>query len=491
MKKTIREALTFDDVLLAPAYSDVLPKEVDVSTRLTPTMTLAIPIVSSAMDTVTESAMAIAMARLGGLGFIHKNMAVDAQAAAVKRVKLSEAGMIKTPVTLEKNQTLADAERMMAYYKISGFPVIEPDKTLIGILTNRDVRYQDDLSVKVEEVMTPREKLVVANEGVSLDEAKTMLMQHRIEKLPIVDIKGKLTGLITIKDIEKTKAYPNASKDDEGRLRCGAAVGVANDTDERVAALVDAGIDVIAVDSAHGHSEGVIGAVRRIKKNHPTLQVVAGNVVTEAAAVALVEAGADAIKVGVGPGSICTTRVIAGVGVPQITAIMNVAEALRKRGIPVIADGGIKYSGDIAKAISAGADVVMLGNLLAGCDESPGEELLYDGRRYKIYQGMGSLSAMRRGSSDRYFQSDAPEMKKLVPEGIEARVPYQGNVEDVIYQLVGGLRSGMGYCGAPTIEAMKDSVFFKISAAGHVESHPHTVELTQESPNYKVPRRKK
>ncbi len=491
MKNTIREALTFDDVLLTPAHSDVLPKEVDLSTSLTESIRLAIPILSSAMDTVTETPMAIAMARLGGLGFIHKNMSIDEQAAAVKRVKLSEAGMIKEPVTLQKHQTLADAERLMAYYKISGFPVVKEDGTLIGILTNRDVRYQDNLDVTVGEVMTQADSLVVAKEGVTLDEAKTRLMQNRIEKLPIVDDAFKLKGLVTIKDIEKTKAYPNATKDKDGRLRCGAAVGVSEDTDARVKALIAAGVDAIAIDSAHGHSDGVIETVRRIKTQHPTLPIIAGNVVTADAARALKEAGADAIKVGVGPGSICTTRVIAGVGVPQITAVMDVAEAVKETHVRVIADGGIKYSGDIAKALAAGADAVMLGGLLAGCEEAPGEEILYDGRRYKIYQGMGSLSAMRRGSSDRYFQSDAPEAKKLVPEGIEARVPFKGKAEDVVYQLVGGVRSGMGYCGARTIEDMKRARFVKISAAGQIESHPHSVELTQESPNYTVPRRKK
>ena len=483
--KPIKEALTFDDVLLVPTYSNVLPKDTILSTRLTKNILLDIPVLSSAMDTVTESAMAIAMARQGGLGFVHKNLDVETQAKMVRRVKLSESGMIKEPITLQRHQTLREAETLMAHYKISGFPVVDDEGTLAGILTNRDVRFQDDLSVKVESMMT-KNNLITANEGVSLNEAKTILLEHRIEKLPIVDRDYKLKGLITIKDIEKARTYPNAAKDGHGRLLCGAAIGVSDDSVERVHALKKAGVDVITVDSAHGHSEGVIKMVKTIKETYPDLDVIAGNIVTAEAARALIEAGADGLKVGVGPGSICTTRVIAGVGMPQITAIMNVTSEASRHNIPVIADGGIKFSGDIAKALAAGADSVMLGSLLAGCEESPGEELLYQGRKYKVYQGMGSLAAMKRGSSDRYFQSEHKEAKKLVPEGIEGRVPYKGKVEDVIYQLTGGLRSSMGYCGAKTIQDLKETAqFTKISQAGVLESHPHNVELTQEAPNYR------
>ncbi len=483
--KPIKEALTFDDVLLVPSYSNVLPKDTNLSTRLTKNILLNIPILSSAMDTVTESAMAIAMARQGGIGFVHKNLDVETQGKMVRRVKLSESGMIKEPITLRRHQTLREAETLMAHYKISGFPVVDDDGKLEGILTNRDVRFQDDLSVRVESMMT-KNNLITANEGVSLAEAKTILLDHRIEKLPIVDKDYKLKGLITIKDIEKARTYPNAAKDTHGRLLCGAAIGVSDDSVKRVHALRKAGVDVITVDSAHGHSEGVIKMVKTIKETYPDLDVIAGNIVTAEAARVLIEAGADAIKVGVGPGSICTTRVIAGVGMPQITAIMNVTAEASKHDIPVIADGGIKYSGDIAKALAAGADSVMLGSLLAGCEESPGEELLYEGRKYKVYQGMGSLAAMKRGSSDRYFQSEHKETKKLVPEGIEGRVPYKGKIEDVIYQLTGGLRSSMGYCGTKTIRHLKQTAqFIKVSQAGVLESHPHNVELTQEAPNYR------
>ncbi|MFH5882490.1 IMP dehydrogenase [Liberiplasma polymorphum] len=484
MSKIVKKGYTFDDVLLIPAHSNVLPKETILKTKLTKDITLEIPIISSAMDTVTETKMAIAIARLGGIGFIHKNMSIKEQALAVKRVKLSEAGMITDPITLTKSQTLQDAEDLMAYYKISGFPVIEEDGTLIGILTNRDVRYREDLSYSVESTMT-KKNLITAPVGISLHEAKAILLENRIEKLPIVDENNKLKGLITIKDIDKTRQYPQATKDSQGRLRCGAAVGVSDDTIERVKALVDVSVDVIAIDSAHGHSEGVIEMVKTIKNLFPNLPVVAGNIVTKEAASALIKAKADALKVGVGPGSICTTRVIAGVGVPQVSAIMDVYEIAKAHNIPVIADGGIKFSGDISKAIAAGADTVMLGSLLAGCEESPGEEIYYNSRRYKVYQGMGSISAMRRGSSDRYFQGNQTELKKLVPEGIEARVPYKGKVEDVIFQLIGGLRSSMGYCGTKTINDLKDNgLFVSITAAGQKESHPHSVELTQESPNY-------
>ncbi|TVP94259.1 MAG: IMP dehydrogenase [Acholeplasmatales bacterium] len=483
-EKIVQKGYTFDDLLLIPAHSNVLPKAVSLHTRLCRDITLALPIVSSAMDTVTESRMAIAMARLGGLGFLHKNMSIALQTDAVHRVKKSESGMITDPVTLRADQTLADAEALMAHYKISGFPVIEEGGRLIGILTNRDVRYRDHLNYTVGSTMTQK-GLITAPVGTSLLEAKQILLESRIEKLPIVDQHGVLQGLITIKDIDKARRYPDATKDAQGRLRCGAAVGVGPDTLKRVASLVEAHVDVIAVDSAHGHSEGVIETVRQLRTHHPKLAIIAGNIVTAAAAEALIQAGADALKVGVGPGSICTTRVIAGVGVPQLTAIMNVAAVAEKHGIPVIGDGGIKYSGDIAKALAAGADCVMLGGLLAGCEESPGEEIIFNNRRYKVYQGMGSISAMRRGSSDRYFQGDTSNLKKLVPEGIEARVPFKGKVEDVLFQLAGGLRSSMGYCGAVDIPALqKDGRFVAITPAGQKESHPHSVELTQESPNY-------
>ncbi len=482
--KVLKEALTYDDVLLVPHYSNILPKETILKTKLTKHIELNIPILSSAMDTVTESPMAIAIARQGGLGFIHKNLAIEAQAKMVQQVKLSEAGMIKEPITLKQDQTLQEAENLMAHYKISGFPVIEDDGTLIGIITNRDIRFQDDFSLNVKTVMT-KKRLITAPVGTTLDAAKKILLKNRIEKLPIIDKNHKLKGLITIKDIEKIKTYPNAAKDEDGRLRAGAAIGVSEDSLERVKALVNAGVDIITVDSAHGHSEGVINMVKTIKQQYPTLDIIAGNIVTKDAAKALIEAGADGLKVGVGPGSICTTRVIAGVGVPQITAILDVYAYAKDKGIPVIADGGIKYSGDIAKALAAGADTVMLGSLLAGCEESPGEEILYQSRKYKVYQGMGSIAAMRRGSNDRYFQSEQTESKKLVPEGIEGRVPYKGKVEDVIYQLIGGLRSSMGYCGAKTLTDFKKSAkLVKITQAGYIESHPHHIELTQEAPNY-------
>jgi len=483
--KIIKEGLTFDDVLLVPNHSSTLPKETDLKTRLTRNITLNIPLLSSAMDTVTESPMAIAMARQGGMGFIHKNLSIEAQVRMVEQVKLSESGMITNPITLKKHQTIQEAENLMAHYKISGFPVIEDDNTLIGIVTNRDIRFQDDMTLPVSTVMT-RKGLITAPVGTTPDKAKSILLKNRIEKLPIVDGNGKLRGLITIKDIEKVRTYPDAARDNRGRLRCGAAIGVSDDSIQRVVALVAADVDAITIDSAHGHSEGVIAMVRTIRKNHPTLNIIAGNIVTAEAAADLIDAGADALKVGVGPGSICTTRVIAGVGMPQITAIMNVADHAKKKAIPVIADGGIKYSGDIAKALAAGADTVMLGSLLAGCEESPGEELLHHGRKYKTYQGMGSLAAMKRGSSDRYFQDEAKEAKKLVPEGVEGRVPYRGKVEDVVYQLTGGLRSSMGYCGAKTIPDLKSiAQFVKITPAGHTESHPHHIELTQEAPNYR------
>lgn len=482
--KLVQEGFTFDDVLLIPQKSEVLPSQVNLQTYLTNKIRLNIPISSSAMDTVTEAEMAIALARLGGIGFIHKNLTIEEQAKLVKKVKLSDNGMITDPVTLTGDQTLSDAIRFMAYYHISGLPVIKEDGTLIGILTNRDLKYRDDLDTSVKDAMT-KENLITAKIGTTLEEAKKILLQHRVEKLPIVNESYKLQGLITIKDIDKAKAYPNAAKDELGRLLCGAAVGVTDDTMERVKALVDAGVDVITVDSAHGHSQGVINTVKNIKKNFPDLQVIGGNIVTKEAAIALIDAGADCVKVGIGPGSICTTRVVAGVGVPQITAVNDVYEVCKAKNIRIIADGGIKYSGDIVKAIAAGADLVMLGGLLAGTEEAPGEEIIYNGRRYKIYQGMGSLAAMKRGSGDRYFQGGKKEAKKLVPEGIEGRVPFKGKLEDVIYQLCGGIRAGMGYCGTGTIEDLKlNGRFVRITNAGLIESHPHDIELTAAAPNY-------
>ncbi|MCF7925652.1 MAG: IMP dehydrogenase [Candidatus Izimaplasma sp.] len=482
--KLTQEGLTFDDVLCIPNASEVTPNEVSLQTKLTKNITLNIPILSAAMDTVTEAKLAIAMARQGGIGFIHKNMPISDQAKQVDYVKRSQSGMILHPITLTKDSTLYEAEEIMSKYKISGLPVIEPDRTLIGIITNRDLRYRKLDDTKVSKIMT-KENLITAPIGTDLEKAKTILLENRIEKLPIVDNDFKLSGLITIKDIDNVANYPNASKDDSGRLRCGAAVGVRDDTLKRVEALVQSGVDVITVDSAHGHSEGVISTVKMIRNTFPSLDIVAGNVVTAEGAKALVDAGANAIKVGVGPGSICTTRVVAGVGVPQITAINNVSHFLSDTDICVVGDGGIKYSGDIVKAIAAGANTVMLGSLLAGTKESPGEEIVFNGRRFKTYVGMGSLAAMKRGSSDRYFQKGSGEAKKLVPEGIEGRVPYKGEVADTIYQLCGGLRSGMGYCGTKDIASlMKDTKFVKITNAGLTESHPHDVNITHEAPNY-------
>jgi len=483
-KKITDKGYTFDDVLLVPQHSEVLPNEVSLKTRLTKNITLHIPIVSAAMDTVTEAKLAIALARQGGIGFIHKNMSIAEQAKQVDYVKRSESGMILNPITLRGEDTLADAENILSTYKISGLPVVRDDNTLIGIITNRDLKYQvlDDTPVK--NIMT-KNNLITAPIGTNLEEAKKILYVNRIEKLPIVDLEYKLKGLITIKDIDNVINYPNASKDNQGRLRCGAAVGVGIETLDRVKALVEAGVDVITVDSAHGHSQGVIDTVRSIRKVYPNLDIVAGNIVTKEAAKALVEAGANAVKVGVGPGSICTTRVVAGVGVPQISAILDVVEYTKDTDICVIADGGIKYSGDIVKAIAAGADTVMLGSLLAGTKESPGEEVIFQGRRFKTYVGMGSLAAMKRGSSDRYFQKGNGEAKKLVPEGIEGRVPYKGELADTVYQLCGGLRSGMGYCGTKTLTDLQQSgKFVEISGAGLKESHPHDIHITKEAPNY-------
>lgn len=479
--KFLKESLTFDDILLVPAYSEVTPNQVDVKTRLTKKIKLNIPLVSAGMDTVTESAMAIAMAREGGIGIIHKNMTIEAQARLVDQVKRSEHGIITDPFFLSKEDTLQDADDLMAHYKISGVPIVDKDNKLIGIITNRDIRFETDFSKKIEESMT-KENLITAREGVTLDEALEILSKHKIEKLPITDSEGVLKGLITIKDIEKSISYPNSAKDDHGRLLCGAAVGVTADMMERVEALVKAKVDVITVDTAHGHSKNVIDAVKRIKEAYPELQVIAGNIATGEAAKALIDAGADALKVGIGPGSICTTRVVAGIGVPQISAVMDVYEVAKEYDMPIIADGGIKYSGDVVKALAAGGDTVMMGSLFAGCTESPGDEEIFDGRRYKVYRGMGSIAAMKSGSSDRYFQS---KDQKLVPEGVEGRVPYKGPVSDVIFQLLGGLRAGMGYCGCETLVKLKEeSQYVKITAASLVESHPHDISITKESPNY-------
>lgn len=489
--KIVNEGLTFDDLLLVPAKSEVLPKDVSLKTKLTKKIDLNIPIVSAAMDTVTESKLAIALAHQGGIGFIHKNMSISEQAEEVRRVKLYQNGMISDPVTLSPNVTLEDADERCGYYKVSGFPVVDDNNKLIGIITNRDIKYREDRNTKVLDMMTPREKLITAKVGTTLDEAKKLILAHRIEKLPIIDDEDNLVGLITIKDIEKTISYPNSCNDEHGRLRVGGAVGIGPDTLDRVRALVEVGVDVIGVDSAHGHSAGVLNVVKLIKAEFPDLQVIGGNIATAAAAKDLIEAGADAVKVGIGPGSICTTRVVTGVGVPQATAVADVFEYCRTVGVPVIADGGLKLSGDLVKAIAAGASVCMFGSMFAGCAETPGEEILFNGRRYKTYVGMGSLAAMKRGSSDRYFQGDDKKgakieaAKKLVPEGIEARVPYKGKLEDVIFQLCGGLRAGMGYCGTPTIEALNtEARFVKITGAGLREAHPHSVEITQEAPNY-------
>lgn len=472
--------LTFDDVLLVPAASDVLPHEVNLKTQLTRDITLNIPMISSGMDTVTESRMAIAMAREGGLGVIHKNMSIEEQAHEVDKVKRSEHGVIVDPIFLSPQNLLSDAEELMQKYKISGVPITEHGK-LVGIITNRDMRFETDLSRRIGECMT-KEGLVTAPEGTSLEAAKAILSQHRIEKLPLVDNDGNLKGLITIKDIEKATKYPNAAKDTSGRLLVGAAIGVSKDMNDRLDALVAAKADVIIVDTAHGHSAGVLRTIKELKQAYSHIPVIAGNVATAAGTEALIEAGADAVKVGIGPGSICTTRVIAGIGVPQITAVYESAQVARRYGIPIIADGGIKYSGDIAKAIAAGANVVMMGNILAGTDESPGETVIYQGRSYKVYRGMGSLGAMKLGSKDRYFQTEA---KKLVPEGIEGRVPYKGMLADTIFQMVGGLRASMGYCGCHTIlEMIENTQFIQITAAGLKESHPHDVSITVEAPNY-------
>ena len=487
--KILYEGLTFDDVLLLPDYSEVLPKEVSVRTRLTKRLFLNIPILSAAMDTVTEAEMAIAMAREGGLGVIHKNLSIEAQAAMVRKVKRSEAGMIQDPVTLPPTATLEDAERLMREYRIGGLPVVDVYGRLLGLVTNRDLRFERDLKRPVTEVMTPVERLVTARPGTTLEEAEELLRRHKVEKLPLVDESGRLKGLITLKDIVKRRQYPNAVKDAQGRLLVGAAVGASKDLPERAQALVEAGVDVLVLDSAHGHSKGILEALAYLKETFgERVEVIAGNVATREGARALAERGADAVKVGIGPGSICTTRVVTGVGVPQITAILEAAAGVKDLDVPVIADGGIKYTGDVAKAIAAGAHAVMLGSMLAGTDEAPGEEVLKDGRRYKLYRGMGSLGAMKQGSADRYFQDPEKgetEAKKLVPEGIEGMVPYKGPVADVLYQIVGGLRSAMGYVGAPDIETFrKKARFVRMTMAGLIESHPHDVVVVKEAPNY-------
>lgn len=479
--KFSKEGLTFDDVLLVPQESNVTPNEINLATRLTKTIELHIPLMSAAMDTVTESAMAIAMAREGGIGIIHKNMTIQEQAAEVDKVKRSENGVITNPFFLSPQHTLSDAEELMSKYKISGVPICDSNGVLVGILTNRDLKFETNYDRLINEVMTS-ENLVTAPVGTTLKDAEEILRKNKIEKLPIVDENMHLRGLITTKDIEKAVRYPNTARDKFDRLLVGAAIGVTNDCIERTTALVNAGVDVVVLDSAHGHSKNIINKLKEVKAAFPTLPVIAGNIATGEAARALIEAGADAVKVGIGPGSICTTRVVAGIGVPQVTAINDVYEVAKEYDIPVIGDGGIKYSGDISKAVAAGADVIMLGSLLAGCDESPGENEIYQGRRFKSYRGMGSLAAMEKGSKDRYFQTGS---KKLVPEGVEGRVPYKGPVSDTIFQLMGGLKSGMGYCGAENIKKMQErGTFVKITGAGLQESHPHDIYITKEAPNY-------
>ena len=481
-QKFAKEGLTFDDVLLIPAKSDVLPKEISISTRLTSRITLNTPLMTAAMDTVTEARMAIAIAREGGIGVIHKNMSIEAQADQVDRVKRSENGVIVNPFFLSPDHLVSDANELMGKYKISGVPICRDGK-LVGILTNRDMRFLTDFTQKIEEVMT-RENLVTAPVGTTLEQAQEILRQHRIEKLPIVDDKGRLKGLITIKDIEKAVKYPHSARDKDGRLLCAAAIGATSDVLDRVAALVEAGVDVLGLDSAHGHTQNVLETVKRIKALYPDVQLIAGNVATAEGTRALIEAGADCVKVGIGPGSICTTRVVAGIGVPQITAIYDAARVAAEYGVPIIADGGVKFSGDIVKAIAAGGNVVMIGSLLAGCEESPGETEIYQGRQFKTYRGMGSLAAMNHGSKDRYFQENN---KKLVPEGVEGRVPYKGTTSDTIYQLMGGLRAGMGYTGCHTIEELQQNAqFMQITAAGLRESHPHDIYITKEAPNYTI-----
>ncbi|HOT64098.1 MAG: IMP dehydrogenase [Bacteroidota bacterium] len=481
--KITMEGLTFDDLLLVPAYSQVLPRNVDLTTKFSRNITLNIPMVSAAMDTVTETAMAIAIAREGGIGVIHKNMTIEQQAKQVRAVKRAENGMILNPISITKDKTVADAMALMAEFKIGGIPVVDNENRLVGIVTNRDLRFERDLDKKIDLVMT-KDNLVTTRQTTDLEAAAEILQQYKIEKLPVVDSNNKLVGLITYKDITKAKDKPFACKDEQGRLRVAAGIGVTSDSIERAEALVEAEVDSIVIDTAHGHSQGVVDMLKQIKKLFPQIDIVVGNIATGDAARFLADAGADAVKVGIGPGSICTTRVIAGVGVPQLSAIYDVAKALEGTGIPIIADGGLRYSGDIVKALAAGAWSVMMGSLLAGTEESPGETIIFNGRKFKTYRGMGSLAAMEKGSKDRYFQDVEDDIKKLVPEGIEARVPFKGTLQEVIYQMVGGLRAGMGYCGAPTIEKLHDAKFTRITSAGYVESHPHNVMITREAPNY-------
>jgi len=483
--KFLYEALTYDDVLLLPGYSEVLPRETDTSTYLTRNIKLNIPFISAAMDTVTEVNLAIAMALEGGLGFIHKNMSIEQQAKQVRKVKRSQSGMILDPITLDINSKVGDATGIMKEYKIGGIPVIDKDHKLIGIITNRDLRFEKNLKKPINDVMT-KEKLITANPGITLEEAEGILQEYKIEKLPIIDKNGRLSGLITYKDILKNKDRPNACKDEFGRLRVGAAVGVTDDILDRIELLQNAGVDVIGIDTAHGHSRGVIDTCKKVKKKYKDLEVVAGNIATAEAALALAETGVDGVKVGVGPGSICTTRVIAGVGVPQLSAVYEAAKVLKKKNIPVIADGGVRFSGDAVKAIAGGASTVMIGSLLGGTDEAPGEVIIYEGRKFKTYRGMGSIEAMEDGSKDRYFQDAEDDIKKLVPEGIVGRVPFKGLVSEVLYQLTGGLKAGMGYCGAKTIDDLKEAKFVKITSAGVRESHPHDIQVTREAPNYSM-----
>ncbi|MEM7008488.1 MAG: IMP dehydrogenase [Thermodesulfobacteriota bacterium] len=487
--KEVLECLTFDDVLLLPAYSEILPNDVDISTQLTPNIKLNLPIVSAAMDTVTESKTAIALAQEGGIGIVHRNLDIAGQTAEVKKVKKYESGMIVNPLTVRPNHTVKDALDIMLNQNITGLPVTKPDETLLGIVTFRDLRFEKNLDYKVKQIMTPKKKLVTVKDGTNLEEAKELLHKFRIEKLPVVNDDFKLRGLITMKDIEKIEKYPTASKDSMGRLRCGAAVGVGADTEERIDSLLKVGCDVIVIDTAHGHSKRVIDTIKYVKSNFKGLELIAGNVGTGDGAKAVIKAGADAVKVGVGPGSICTTRIIAGIGVPQISAIQDVAEAAKKQKVPVIADGGIKFSGDVAKAIAAGANTVMIGNLFAGTDEAPGEVILFQGRTYKVYRGMGSIEAMKKGSKDRYAQNIGDEMidSKLVPEGIEGRIPIRGPIGGVIYQLIGGLRAGMGYTGCKTINELRTKAkFIKVTNAGLREGHVHDVIITKEAPNYRI-----
>ncbi len=481
--KIVSEGLTFDDVLLIPAYSEVLPRDVDLSSKFSRNIPLKTPIVSAAMDTVTEAQLAIAIAREGGIGVIHKNMSIESQAQQVKMVKRAENGMIIDPITITKDATVGDANKIMHDFKIGGIPVVDKNKQLIGIVTNRDLRFEKNLKKKIEKVMTS-ENIITAGQDTDLEKAENILQKHKIEKLPVIDKNNKLIGLITYKDITKAKDRPNSCKDTKGRLRVAAGVGVTPDTFERVEALVNAGVDAVVIDTAHGHSKGVIDMLKAVKKKYKTIDVVVGNIATAQAAIDLANAGADGIKVGIGPGSICTTRVIAGVGYPQLSAIYNVAEAVKATDIPVIADGGIRYSGDIVKALAAGAHSIMAGSLFAGVEESPGETIIYQGRKFKSYRGMGSIEAMQKGSKDRYFQDAEDDISKLVPEGIAARVPYKGTLSEVVYQMVGGLRAGMGYCGTPDITALHQAKFVKITNSGIAESHPHDVAITREAPNY-------